>query len=95
MLSLSPSTDFGASSVSRLTKFYRRFGFKPNKGRNKDFRTRDTMLRNPVLSRTLRGKTLRTRCLISGVVSLRTVTIWASQKVHCRPYIDCYGVKQV
>ena len=49
MLSLSPTTDFGASSVSRLTKFYRRFGFKPNKGRNKDFRTRDTMLRNPSL----------------------------------------------
>lgn len=47
ILSLTPTKDFGASSVSRLERFYRRFGFKPNKGRNKDFRTRDTMLRYP------------------------------------------------
>lgn len=52
MLTLSPSTDFGATSVARLTRFYRRFGFVPNKGRNKDFRTRDTMLRNPKRVRT-------------------------------------------
>lgn len=51
ILSLSPSKDFGASSVKRLERFYRRFGFKPNKGRNKDFRTRDTMLRYPATTR--------------------------------------------
>lgn len=51
ILSLTPSKDFGASSVGRLEKFYRRFGFKPNKGRNKDFRTRDTMLRYPATTR--------------------------------------------
>lgn len=43
-LALTPSDAFG-SSTSRLEKFYRRFGFVPNKGRNKDFTTRETMLR--------------------------------------------------
>jgi predicted GNAT family N-acyltransferase len=42
---LTPSTDFGASSKSRLEKFYRGFGFVPNKGKNKDFRSRETMVR--------------------------------------------------
>ena len=44
---LSPSTDFGGSSKSRLTDFYKRFGFKENAGRSKDFSTRETMFREP------------------------------------------------
>jgi hypothetical protein len=44
-LTLSPSVDFGATSVSRLKDFYKRFGFVENKGRNKDFSTRETMYR--------------------------------------------------
>ncbi len=47
-----PSKDFGATSVSRLKEFYRRFGFKPNTGRYKDFRSRDTMVRQPVVPKT-------------------------------------------
>jgi GNAT superfamily N-acetyltransferase len=35
----------GTTSRSRLIRFYRRFGFVPNKGRNKDFRTRASMYR--------------------------------------------------
>jgi GNAT superfamily N-acetyltransferase len=31
----------------KLDKFYKRFGFKPNKGRNKDLSVSDTMIRNP------------------------------------------------
>ena len=46
-LALSPSTDFGASSKSRLVRFYRRFGFVPNKGRNRDFTVSETMYRRP------------------------------------------------
>lgn len=46
ILSLHPTRDFGGS-VSRLRKFYRKFGFVPNRGRNKDFRTRDSMIRYP------------------------------------------------
>jgi predicted GNAT family acetyltransferase len=44
---LSPSTDFGASSVARLKQFYKRFGFVENTGRNKDFSTRESMYRDP------------------------------------------------
>lgn len=40
---LTPSTDFGASSKSRLEKFYKEFGFK--KKPRHDFKTRETMVR--------------------------------------------------
>jgi len=43
-IALTPSDAFG-SSKARLEKFYRRFGFVPNKGRNKDYTTRETMIR--------------------------------------------------
>jgi GNAT superfamily N-acetyltransferase len=45
LMTLSPSTDFGASSKERLKRFYRRFGFVSNKGRNKDFTLFDSMYR--------------------------------------------------
>ena len=47
ILSLSPSTDFGATSKKRLEKFYRRFGFVSNHGRHKDFTINEEMLRLP------------------------------------------------
>lgn len=47
LLTLSPSTDFGASSKERLKRFYRRFGFVSNKGRHKDFTLSDSMYRLP------------------------------------------------
>ena len=43
---LSPSNDFGGS-VTRLKEFYGRFGFVPNKGRNKDYRFSETYIRYP------------------------------------------------
>jgi ribosomal protein S18 acetylase RimI-like enzyme len=43
---LSPSSDFGGSPT-RLNKFYKEFGFVDNRGRNKDFSTRETMIRSP------------------------------------------------
>ncbi len=46
ILALDPSSDFG-SSATRLRKFYARFGFVPNKGRRKDFRTRSVLIRYP------------------------------------------------
>lgn len=45
-IALSPSSDFGGSKT-KLVKFYKRFGFVPNKGRNKDFTTMETMIRYP------------------------------------------------
>ena len=44
ILTLTPDNSFGGS-VLRLKKFYKRFGFKDNKGRNTDFETRESMLR--------------------------------------------------
>lgn len=43
-LALTPAKDFG-SSVPRLKKFYARFGFVENKGRNKDYTTMQSMIR--------------------------------------------------
>ena len=50
IITLSPSTDFGATSKAGLVSFYRRFGFKPNKGRNADYRYSDSMIRVPKTS---------------------------------------------
>lgn len=38
---LTPSVDFGATSVKRLEKFYREFGFV----KNRDYKYKDTMVR--------------------------------------------------
>lgn len=39
---------FGTTSKNRLIRFYRRFGFYLNKGRNKDLTIRNTMIRRPL-----------------------------------------------
>ena len=38
----------GATSVNRLIKFYKKFGFVENKGSNKDYEIHETMYRLPV-----------------------------------------------
>jgi len=45
-VTLTPSNSLGGS-VRRLKKFYKRFGFVENKGRNKDFEISDSMYREP------------------------------------------------
>jgi GNAT superfamily N-acetyltransferase len=45
-VNLTPSDAFGGS-VNRLRDFYRNLGFVENRGRNKDFSTRETMYRTP------------------------------------------------
>ena len=47
IIALTPDNTYGGSKT-RLTQFYKRFGFVPNKGRNKDFNYRETMIRYPV-----------------------------------------------
>ena len=44
---LTADTSFGATSKTRLKRFYKRFGFKENKGRYKDFTTQENMIRRP------------------------------------------------
>jgi hypothetical protein len=43
---LTPTDEFG-SNLKRLTNFYRELGFVNNKGKNKELRTKDTMIRYP------------------------------------------------
>lgn len=45
-IALTPSADFGGNK-KRLEAFYKRFGFKPNKGRSKDFTVSEAMVREP------------------------------------------------
>ena len=45
-LVLTAAGDFGGSKAGQM-RLYKRFGFKENKGRNKDFEFRDTMIRTP------------------------------------------------
>ena len=54
VVALTPDTAFGGTK-NRLIDFYKRFGFVPNKGRNKDYGFRETMIRYP------RNKTERTQ----------------------------------
>lgn len=49
IVTLTPSKDFGGN-VNRLVQFYKRFGFKMNKGHNKNFQFMDTMIRYPKLA---------------------------------------------
>lgn len=47
ILALTPDTCYGASSLARLRRFYRRFGFRENTGRNINFLVNESMLRLP------------------------------------------------
>jgi len=50
---LTPSSDFGGN-VNRLVQFYKGFGFVPNKGKNKNFEFRDTMIRSPKINENMK-----------------------------------------
>lgn len=49
IVALTPSSDFGGNK-NRLIQFYKRFGFKHNKGVHKSFQFREAMIRYPKLS---------------------------------------------
>lgn len=46
-LALTPDLSLGATSIARLRRFYKRFGFKENKGRYTDFTISESMVRRP------------------------------------------------
>lgn len=46
-VTLSPSTSFGASSITRLKDFYKRLGYVENKGRARDLTLSESMYRLP------------------------------------------------
>jgi GNAT superfamily N-acetyltransferase len=78
-VTLTPSTDFGGSSVDRLKKFYKQFGFVENKGKNKDFTISDTMYREPQV--------------LNQSVFHGTPHVWAPEPgfPHGRPRLDKMG----
>ena len=59
-IALTPDNSFGGSKT-RLESFYKKFGFKENKGRNKDFAFRETMIRQPKVSQEKRKLILDNR----------------------------------
>ncbi|MGV9312605.1 GNAT family N-acetyltransferase [Streptomyces sp. NPDC003691] len=46
-MSGTPTTEFGATSVHRLRRFYGRHGFRANAGRSRDHTTAHSMTRRP------------------------------------------------
>jgi GNAT superfamily N-acetyltransferase len=66
IIALTPSSDFGGNK-NRLVQFYKRFGFKHNKGQYKSFEFRDAMIRYPKLNETMKPliKTLLREGLMS------------------------------
>ena len=53
IIALTPSSDFGGNK-NRLIQFYKKFGFKANKGHHKSFEFRDAMIRYPKLNETMK-----------------------------------------
>lgn len=54
IIALTPSSDFGGNK-NKLIQFYKRFGFKHNKGIYKSFEYRDTMIRYPKLNESMKS----------------------------------------
>jgi GNAT superfamily N-acetyltransferase len=74
-ITLTPSSDFGGS-VPKLKTFYKELGFVENKGKNKDFSTREAMYREPnPIEQTALEPTLETGLLSSKVPSPSSLTM--------------------
>ena len=57
IITLTPSSDFGGNK-NRLIQFYKRFGFKMNKGVHKSYEYMDTMIRWPKLNENSNTKSI-------------------------------------
>jgi predicted GNAT family N-acyltransferase len=55
IITLTPSGDFGGNK-NRLVQFYKRFGFKMNKGVHKSYEYMDTMIRWPKINQLSESK---------------------------------------
>src|SRR5690606_2184335 len=93
--------EFGTTSRSRLERFYRRFGFVPNKGRNKDYSISADMYRDPLGSPRVREQAERPRIGESRATYGRDITEspefrrwFGNSKVvdeHGRPLVVYHG----
>jgi predicted GNAT family N-acyltransferase len=69
IITLTPSSDFGGNK-NRLIQFYKRFGFKPNKGVHKSYEYMDTMIRWPKMSEST-SKSIIKKLLRENLINLR------------------------
>ncbi len=69
IITLTPSSDFGGNK-NRLIQFYKRFGFKPNKGVHKSYEYMDTMIRWSKISESL-SKSIIKKLLRESLINLR------------------------
>jgi predicted GNAT family N-acyltransferase len=69
IITLTPSSDFGGNK-NRLIQFYKRFGFKPNKGVHKSYEYMDTMIRWPKMSESS-SKSIIKKLLRENLINLR------------------------
>jgi predicted GNAT family N-acyltransferase len=68
IITLTPSSDFGGNK-NRLIQFYKRFGFKSNKGVHKSYEYRDTMIRWPKINEGSSTKTLIKNLLRESLIN--------------------------
>lgn len=75
IITLTPASDFGGNK-NRLVQFYKRFGFKLNKGVHKSYEYSDTMIRYPKLNENMKPvikQLLRERLLTQDDTDVRDV----------------------
>jgi hypothetical protein len=88
MIALTPSKDLGGSSVARLKRFYGQFGYKSNKGRNKDFRVMETMVYDPSKNKRASDLDLSLKWDRERLMSKTSEEMEFSDKLFCRSYKD-------
>lgn len=66
-IKLTPSSSYGGN-VIRLKRFYERFGFVENKGKNKDFSHREAMHREPKTPNSLNEEISRIKSIIKTIL---------------------------
>lgn len=70
IITLTPSADFGGDK-NRLTQFYKKFGFKPNKGYHKSYEYMDTMIRWPKMNQMSETKELVKQLLRHKIIQIK------------------------
>lgn len=70
IITLTPSADFGGDK-NRLTQFYKKFGFKPNKGYHASNVYTDTMIRWPKMNQMSETKELVKQLLRHKIIQIK------------------------
>ncbi len=70
IITLTPSSDFGGNK-NKLVQFYKRFGFKLNKGVHKSYEYMDTMIRWPKMNQISETKELVKQLLRHKIIQIK------------------------